>query len=825
MERFICIHCHFYQPPRENPWLAAIEQQDSASPYHDWNERVAAECYAPNSAARILDGNGRIAKISNNYSRISFNFAPTLLSWLEEKAPWTYEQILRADRESRLRFGGHGAALAQAYNHIILPLANSRDKYTQIAWGIRDFQHRFQRDPEGMWLPETAVDLETLEILSSSGIAFTVLAPHQARRFRRSRWEEFIDCDEAGLDPTCAYVCPLPSGRTINLFFYDGPISRAVAFEKLLSNGEEFANRLLSGFHDQRPWPQLMHIATDGETYGHHHVHGDMALAYALEYIETHELAEITNYGHYLERCPSLREIQITENTSWSCMHGIARWETDCGCNSGEHGSWNQQWRRPMRDALDFLRDQINRVYAVHAPDLLLDPWAARDDYIHVVLDRSPANVDRFLSRHQFPDCSAVQSVTILKLLELQRHLMLMYTSCGWFFDELTGLETVQILQYAARALQLARESLGCDLEQDFLFRLEAASSNIAEFGNGRRVYERFVRPSMLVLTGIAAHFAISSLFDGYEARTSLYCYDINLEASRVLQSGNARLALGAATACSRITRESLTAGFVVVHFGDHNLTAGVREINDAGWLSTVEDETSHAFSAGELAECLRAIDRHFAGNTFSLKSLVRDHQRRLVDQILGSTISEAESVYRQVYEHHAPLMSFLAESNVPLPGILRVTTNFVLDRAIRKALEDPDINLDRIRSIMDVGVRHGVEWDVDSLQFVLRQRLNALVDKWAFRPGDRDLLAVIESIVSLIRVLPFDVDLWKVQNVYYQLLQTVSAQEDEWAHLGSWSDHFIELGEQLGLVVPINAAYRLNANGRLPMLSGSANA
>src|SRR4051812_11179720 len=277
--RHICIHGHFYQPPRENPWLEAVETQDSASPYHDWNERITAECYGPNASARILDENDRILKIVNNYASISFNFGPTLLSWLESRSPDTYAAIIDADRISRARFSGHGSALAQAYNHIILPLANARDKRTQVRWGLCDFEWRFGRKPEGMWLPETAVDVDSLEALAAEGIAFTILEPHQAKRVRKIGEKAW---SETGMDPTMPYRCTLPSGRTIAIFFYDGPISRAVAFENLLARGENLAHRVIGAFADTRKHAQVVNIATDGETYGHHHRYGDMALAYAL---------------------------------------------------------------------------------------------------------------------------------------------------------------------------------------------------------------------------------------------------------------------------------------------------------------------------------------------------------------------------------------------------------------------------------------------------------------------------------------------------------------------------------------------------------------
>jgi alpha-amylase/alpha-mannosidase (GH57 family) len=805
MERYVCIHCHFYQPPRENPWLAAVELQDSASPYHDWNERVAAECYAPNSASRIMDGQGRIAKITNNYARISFNFAPTLLSWLEEKAPWTYEQILAADRQSRETFSGHGAAIAQAYNHLILPLANSRDKFTQVLWGMRDFQHRFGRDPEGMWLPETAVDTETLECLSSMGIKFTILAPHQAQRWRSRPWEDWIGLD-GEIDPTRAYHCNLPSGRSIALFFYDGPISHAVAFEKLLINGENFAHRLLTGFNDARSWPQLMHIATDGETYGHHHSHGDMALAYALDYIEHNRLAQITNYGEYLAKHPPAQEVAIVEKTSWSCVHGVSRWDSDCGCNSGMHASWNQQWRRPLRDALNWLRDHLAPLYYLQAQPLLLDPWAARDDYISLVLDRSPWNVDAFLARHAFPGLTRDQQVRTLKLLEMQRHLLLMFTSCGWFFDELSGIETVQSLQYAGRALQLAQELLADDPQEEFLRRLEQAWSNIPGFGNGRQVYDRFVRPAMLSLAEVGAHYAISSLFDGYRGRSYVYCYSVDLQDSRVLESGKARLALGRAVIDSRITREQLPVCFGVLHFGDHNLTAGVRPMFGDDSFRSLAEQAARAFQSADLPECLRVIDRHFQGATYSLKSLFRDEQRRIVSQIVNSTIGEAESVYRQVYDHHAQLMCFLSELRMPLPAILRVTSDFVLDRAVRRALTDRDVDLERIRTLVETASRTGVKLDAASLQFALRERLNALVDQWAMKPTDRDLLEMVAAVVSLARVLPFEVDLWKVQNVYYRMLQRISSEAITHDASAAWLEHFLQLGERLGVTVPGDA-------------------
>ncbi len=396
----LCIHGHFYQPPRENPWLEAIELQDSAHPYHDWNERMTAECYAPNAVSRILDGNGDIVKLVNNYAKISFDFAPTLLSWLQTKAPDLYAAILAADQESAKQFSGHGSALAQVYNHGIMPLANRRDRVTQIRWGVRDFEHRFKRAPEGMWLPETAVDVETLDLLAAQGIRFTILAPHQAARWRPNGAPLWTEATAVPFDTNRVYRQNLPSGRSIAIFFYNAAIARGVAFEGLLSNGEQFVERLMGGFSSECDWPQLVHIATNGEIYGHYHKFGDMALAFALDQIEAKQLARLTNYGEFLSRHPPTHEVEIVENSSWSCGHGVERWRADCGCNTGSHSHWNQAWRGPLRQAFDWLRDEVAGPWETHAREFVRDPWAARDAYVEVIQDRSLNKRLEFFARH-----------------------------------------------------------------------------------------------------------------------------------------------------------------------------------------------------------------------------------------------------------------------------------------------------------------------------------------------------------------------------------------------------------------------------------------
>jgi len=803
MERYICIHGHFYQPPRENAWLESIELQDQAYPYHDWNERVTTECYAPNSASRILDGEGYIKQIVNNYAKISFNFGPTLLAWLEINSPDVYQAVLEADRNSQQNFSGHGSAIAQAYNHIIMPLANHRDKYTQVLWGIRDFEHRFGRRPEGMWLPETAVNLETLDILADMGLQFTILAPHQASRVRQISTDTWNDVSNCNIDPKMAYRLNLPSGRKINLFFYDNPIARNVAFEDLLNSGENLAHRLVEAFSEERTWPQLVHIATDGETYGHHHRFGDMALAYAIDYIETNNLAQITNYGEYLEKHPPTHEVEINENTSWSCPHGIERWQSDCGCNTGRHPKWHQAWRTPLREAFDWLRDTLAPKYEEKARQFLKNPWAARDDYIDVILNRSPENVQQFLDQHITHELSETERITVFKLLELQRHAMLMYTSCGWFFDELSGIETIQIIQYGGRAIQLAEELFGDDTERQFLELLEQARSNISQHGNGRRIYEKFVKPAMVDLTKVAAHYAVSSLFEEYGEQAKIHCYTVDLEDYQTFTAGKPKLAVGRAKVASEITQESSVLSFGVLHFGDHNVNAGVREYQGEEAYQGMVQEVTQTFSGADFPEVIRLLDKYFGTSTYSLKSLFRDEQRKILGCILESTLSEIEGAYRQLYEHHFPPMRFLSDLGNPVPKAFHSAAEFILNIDLRRALSSDTLEVERIRSLLDEAGAWNVDLDREGLDYLLQQTLGKMMAKLVATPEDIALLKNLADSIALIRSVPFTVDLWKVQNLYYEMLKTAypelrkrAQQGDETA--AEWVTQFVSLGQQL---------------------------
>ncbi|MGH9458926.1 MAG: DUF3536 domain-containing protein [Thermoanaerobaculia bacterium] len=801
--RYVCIHGHFYQPPRENPWLEAIELQESAAPYHDWNERITAECYAPNGAARILDARNRIVKIVNNYGRMSFNFGPTLLAWMQEEAPDTYRAVLEGDAESTRRFGGHGSAIAQAYNHVIMPLANRRDKETQIRWGIRDFRARFGRAPEGMWLPETAVDLETLDLMVAEGIRFTILAPYQAKRVRSgATWIDATD----GLDTTRPYACRLPSGKSIAIVFYDSLVSRAVAFEGLLDSGDRFADRLQSAFDGHaRTAGHLVNIATDGESYGHHHRHGEMALAFALERIDARAGIALTNYAEFLAKYPPEDEIEILEHSSWSCSHGIERWRSDCGCRTGGEPHWNQAWRAPLRDALDWLRNQLVPVFEEVARRTLKEPWAARDDYISIVLDRSDEALVRFVADHALHELSQDEIVRTLQLLEMQRHAMLMFTSCGWFFNEVSGIETVQVLAYAARAIQLARYAADVDLEADFLERLALATSNIPEKGTAREIYETHVRPSMLDLLNVTAHYAVSSLFHEHPAVSRIYCYEVEREDQMVLEAGRPQVVVGRARVRSTITRSEKSSTWGVLHLGELNLTGGVREFAGDEAYRTLCDDLAEPFHRGDFSAVMRTLDSEFGALTFSIKSLFSDEQRRILEATWTATLADVDPISRELYERYIPLMRFHADLGIPLPRILRLAVEFALNMHLRRILEKETPPVGQIRSILAEIRGQQIDLDQATLSYVVTKAFDRAIERLDADPSAVANLKRLDSLLEIVSLMPFGIDVWKAQNVYYRLLQNVmpdfldrTGNGNEQARI--WLRHFRSIGDRLAV-------------------------
>ena len=803
-KRYICIHGHFYQPPRKNAWLEEVELQDSAYPYHDWNERVTAECYAPNTASRILDEDGRIVDIVNNYSKISFNFGPSLLSWMERNRPGTYAAILEADRISMENFTGHGSAIAQAYNHMIMPLANRRDRKTQVIWGIEDFEARFRRFPEGMWLPETAVDIPTLETLADFGILFTILAPRQAHQIRklarRSIWQK---ADSETIDPTKPYLCRLPSGKSITLFFYDGPISRDVAFSGLLGSGEEFAKRLMKAFSADRTDPQLVHIATDGETFGHHHRGGDMALTYCLNYIESKKLARLTNYGEYLDNNPPTDEVIIFENSSWSCVHGIERWRDNCGCNSGMNPKWTQEWRRPLKDALDELRFAGIEMFERGAGRFFRNVWKARDDYISVVLDRSEKNIQKFMSEQAAAGKSSQDTVTALKYLEMQRNAMLMYTSCGWFFDEISGIETVQVMQYASMVMQLAEELEQKDLEADFLAILELAPSNV--YKHAAVPYELFVRPARVNLLRAAAHYSISSLFQKYPDEAVIYSYTVIAEETVVREKDKARLVTGKARIRSNVTTEERLFMFSVLYLGYQKITAGVKDFPGDNEYSAFSQKTEELFAAGEMEGAEDIIQQNFPGSIFSLSHLFLDEQRKIVDQIMCLSYEGIYLSCRQIYDNYYDSMDFFRALNVPLPKPFMTAVEHIINRDLKLFFEEDSEDVAQLETLAGLVKKWSIEFDAETVRFVAGARITALMERLSESPDNVPLINRIDTILKLMRSINLDVDLWESQNIYFSIVKRLAKEKGEGDVGRKCVESFRKLGYYLHVKVPLS--------------------
>jgi alpha-amylase/alpha-mannosidase (GH57 family) len=825
--RFVCVHGHFYQPPRENPWLETVETQDSAAPYHDWNERITAESYAPNGAARIVDSKNRILRITNNYARMSFNVGPTLLSWMQEKAPLTYAMIRNADRLSQREFGGHGSAMAQVYNHIIMPLASTRDRETQIAWGIADFEHRYGRKPEGMWLAETAVDLESLDLLARHGIRFTVLAPHQCARVRplsnttatielpasdaikadalgKRNWK---DTPEASADTTRPYLVETSPGHSIAVFFYNGPVSRAIAFDGLLNSGEAFAERLIGGFGEDDA-PQLVHVATDGESYGHHHRHGEMALAYALQLLEEGN-ATLTNYSQFLSIAPPTHAAEIVENSSWSCFHGVERWRSNCGCNGGKAG-WNQKWRAPLREALDWLRDVLAPLVRGACSELLTDADSARNDYISVILDRSHASCDTFFARHSIRTLTPEERTRTLELMELERNAMLMYTSCGWFFDDISGIETVQIITYAARVLELAAalfpESRGV-LEKNFTDRLGEAKSNDPQWRDGRYIYDEAIRPMLVDLEQVVAHYAISCVFPrageaSLTERDRLFCYSIAHLWERTLPYGLGQLRLGRVRICSILTEECEEAAYGLLHFGDQNVSAAVRRVDveevaeEQEALTLLAREIEDAVDATNLTEVVRLMDDYFGESRFSLTSLFADEQRRIVKSILDPAMQSLETALTDLYSSHASLLHFLGRSGLPRPAALRVAAQFAIHAQLRRALEADPIDVTAVERLLAQAREDAVVVDYPTLGYLADERMHAAMERLQRTPGDPEAVRHGLNLATALCTLPFSLDLWQAQNIWYGLSPRVMGEAK------ALRDDFLALGAGLNIRV-----------------------
>lgn len=804
--KYICIHGHFYQPPRENPWLEDIELQDSAYPFHDWNERISEECYKTNTASRILDKEGDIIRIVNNYSNISFNFGPTLLSWMKKHQPEIYQAILDADKASQKKFSGHGSAIAQAYNHMIMPLANERDKYTQTYWGIKDFQKRFSRYPEGMWLPETAVNYDTLETLAELGIKYTILAPHQAVKVKKinkdAQWQEV---KEANIDFRQPYLCNLPSGKAINIFFYNGVLAHEVSFGGLLRDGKKFADSLLDNFSPDGQKPEIVHIATDGETFGHHHRFGDMALSFCLNHIEENKLAKITNYGEYLELNPPTYEVQIVNNTSWSCVHGIERWQNDCGCHTDMNPNWNQKWRKPLREAMDWLRDKTINIFEEGASAYFQDVWKTRDEYINIILNRSTENMDNFFNQFASYSLSHEEKIKALKCLEMQRNAMFMYTSCGWFFDEISGIETIQVMHHAARCMQLAKELQEIDLEPEYMERLSRAPSNVRKYQDGARIYEKIIKPAIIDLLRVGAHYAVSTLFNGKEK--NIYSYQILGDEMERHENGQLKIAIGQTTIKSNITLEQDRISFAVLHLGDHNVNGGVRRYQDEYTYQKMAQEIKTAFKQANVVDIIRLMDKYFKTNSYSLWYLFKDEQRKVIQKILQPSKEEAENKIKQLYADNYAIINLLKQLNIPIPTSLSVITQQAINLELNSLLYENLIDLEKLEKLIGEIQDWSIDIDKNTLEFNIERWVNNSVEKLKNQHDDIEYIQTITATLDKLERIDISFYPWKAQNIYFQMKQDLIPFFQEKVGQGDknasvWLEDFKKLGVMLSVGV-----------------------
>jgi alpha-amylase/alpha-mannosidase (GH57 family) len=869
---FIAIHGHFYQPPRENPWFEFIETEESAHPFHDWNERIALECYRPNAHARILDEKGKILEIVNNYSSISFNFGPTLLPWLEKNFQSVYQKILEADREGLRRFG-YGNAIGQVYNHIIMPLANERDKETEVLWGMADFEKRFHRKPEAMWLPETAVNISTLQVLVKYGMRYLILSPFQASRVRPFGGKRWTDVSQGRIDSTQPYRCFIKdaSGKKlldqfIDIFFYNGMISKEIAFGDLLKDGNAFSNRFAQFYQESKESPQLIHIATDGETYGHHKKFGDMALAYALEKGFPIRGFEVINHGAFLKRFPPVYEVEIDEGpkgegSSWSCAHGVGRWKEDCGCSTGGKPGWNQRWRKPLREALDLLRDELSQVFEKEGEKIFKDVWEARNGYIEVILNRSPERIKSFFERYGFKDLDEKGRIKGVKLLEMQRHALQMYTSCGWFFADLAGLETILILQHAARAIQLAEELTGQEIEKKFLARLSEAESNLPEMGNGDQVYQRLVKPRWVTPDKVVNHFAISSLFDEGDGEKKIFSYRVEKIHYEKMGKGEDLLVIGQVKVTSEVIPESKEFLFGLISSKKEVFRTWVSEVNpstprpDGRSLSSTRDqaeglrvdpEQSHftpplkvGLGAAEWVkgspsfdtlkekglevlgkggeEMTKFLTSSLGNRLFTIQDTFKEERQMIFQKLIQKEFDEHCQIYADLFDRTKQAVEALSREGLEIPYEIRVAAEVTLShrlfREIKELKKDLKATKEKgeIDRIIEEAKEHGYHLRMEKsllvLNEILMEKMNLLQEsKGSDLPRQAEQIDEVMTFLDLAKKWDFEISLEEAQNLMGQILdECVGGLEKCWWEDGTakpFSPNLITLAEKLGFNV-----------------------
>jgi alpha-amylase/alpha-mannosidase (GH57 family) len=805
MKTALIIHGHFYQPPRENPWTEIVEREESARPFHDWNERIHKECYRPNGYAPIIDGYGRIELIVNNYVNMSFNFGPTLLSWLEREHKETYERILAADRESLAKRSGHGNAIAQSYNHTILPLHNERDRRTQVRWGLYDFRYRFGREAEAMWLPETACDRSTLETLIEEGLRYAILSPHQAERVRPLDGDssEWLNVNDGSIDTTrpYKYLHRDGTGRSITLFFYDGPNAKAIAFDGALSSSQGLVDRFERAARAAAP-EGCVNVATDGETYGHHFHWGDRTLAYALEVEAGMRGLSVTNYGEFLDHHPPEMEVEIRkgedgQGTAWSCAHGLGRWSRDCGCQTGGREGWNQAWRAPLRKALDLLNDEAARGFEEGAGLLLIDPWAARDDYIELIANPAASRAG-FLRRHAGRDLTTAEQRRALTFLEMQRSCMLMYTSCGWFFADISGIETQQVLRYAGRVMDLGDELGLPAVKNRFLEILSEARSNLAEHGNGADIFRRFVETARVTPARVAAHLAMTSLVDESMKEGVAASYNYRRLEFQKQEHGRLTLATEHLELESRHTSARYEYALSAMHFGDVDFYCVLKPFPGAQVFRQSSEKLWAQFRTASLPAILRLALLEFGPEEYGLEHLLPTGRERISELLFGQMVESFSQEYELLFKANSRNIEMLQAAGFELPGELRAAAEFTIGRRFEEEIRrhgesnDPAAYLKALEIANEVA-RRGLRIDRTSVRLSVEAMITRSV-RFALSTRSAENFQAALVLVGLARKLNLEADLEQAQEAVYEALRRKSSTSTD------TSTELRELASVLGL-------------------------
>ncbi|MCG2724927.1 MAG: DUF3536 domain-containing protein [Elusimicrobia bacterium] len=682
--KHISIHAHFYQPPRENPWTNEVDFQPSAYPFENWNQRIARECYIPNLYAPIKDENNKVIETINNYEFLNFNFGPTLLSWLEKEYPYYYKKIIASVQKSH-KETGHLNAIAQIYNHVIMPLASFNDQLTQLLWGINDFKYRFGFEPESVWLPETAANKETLKLLIDQKIKYIILAPHQAEKIRLLDTKKWTDVSKENIDPKKPYFWHDKdeegkniTNRKIAVFFYDAGLSKAVAFENIMDHSSVFADRALACYDDKTKEDQLLLIASDGETYGHHQKFSDMTLAHSFKHEFKNRSIKTVNLASYLETHQPKYEVEIKkgpdgEGTSWSCAHGVRRWKGGCDCGKERN---ILHWRAPLRASLNWLRDVLIEIYKQEGEKLFKDVWEARNNYIKPLITL-PQTGDKLSSHkktlNEFLAFNLKENLTkedinkALNLLEMQKYAMYMFTSCGWFFSDISRIEAVQNLKYAAKAIEIAGKLGFKDIEKGFLSLLELAPSNHPEFKTGADIYKNLVTSNKLPIElAIYGHLIELFHFSATEELHFKYFYEMEIKKLKTNDLDRLKLTSGILKSKNTITKEYHEHAFA--YFSEKKEMPFIcLTSNDADNKLEIMRKTFSSMENINKEKAITEIEKIFSEKIISFKELPFNEKTNIIKKIVRSIKSANSKEAFKIFKSYMGLF----EKNRDLGSIL----------------------------------------------------------------------------------------------------------------------------------------------------------